>query len=64
VFDYPIPHYDIEVSHINTMEKKLKRRQGLKAKQEEREDKEFKSTEEDQEKRSQVKTMKVTDLMT
>jgi hypothetical protein len=46
------------------MEKKLKRRQGLKAKQEEREDKELKSTEEDQEKRSQVKKMKVTDLMT
>jgi putative cell wall-binding protein len=53
----PIQLYDIEVSHIKTMEKKLKRRQGvegktiswredkeLKAKQEvEREDKELKS---------------------
>jgi hypothetical protein len=46
------------------MEKKLKRRQEMKAKQEEREDKELKSKEEDQEKRAQVKKMKVLGLMT
>jgi hypothetical protein len=32
VFDYPIQHYGIEVSHIKTMEKKLKRRQGVEGK--------------------------------
>jgi hypothetical protein len=31
-FDYPIQHYGIEVSHIKTMEKKLKRRQGVEGK--------------------------------
>jgi hypothetical protein len=45
--------------------KKLKRIQGFEGKTEvEREDKELKSKEEDQEKRIQVKKMKVLDLMT
>jgi hypothetical protein len=38
-FDYPIQQYDIEVFHIKTMEKKLKRRQGVKGKKEEVEEK-------------------------
>jgi hypothetical protein len=64
-FDYSIQHYDIEVSHIKTMEKKLKRRQGVEGKTRSwREDKELKSKEEDQEKRAQDKKMKVLDLMT
>jgi hypothetical protein len=50
----PIQLYDIEVSHIKTMEKKLKRRQGVEQ-EVERDDKELKSKEEDQEKRVYVK---------
>jgi hypothetical protein len=46
------------------MEKKLNRRQGVEGKTTKREDKELKSKEEDQEKRAQVKKMKVLDLMT
>jgi hypothetical protein len=62
--DYPIQHYDIEV-FPKTMEKKLKRRQGVEVKTRSwREDKELESKEEDQEKRAQVKKMEVTNLMT
>jgi hypothetical protein len=62
----PSKHYGIEVfpyqdigEEVQREDKELKAKQGV-----EREDKELKSKEEDQEKRAQVKKMKVFDLMT